>query len=412
VDWPRYMVARRLKSGEIAYYWTPRRKDLDQGFPIQGEALGPLYGAAIDRAALLNAHYDSWREGQNAVKDVDLSPRFGTVMWLFERYRRSAAFERVSERSRPEYLRALARIEELPTRTGGTISQLPVASISARAADKIYAALQHGPRGKRVRQANLSVDVARRAWKIVRRHYPNVVPAENPFEGILKITGSRTKVAATRDEAYALAHALKDIGEPHLGAGALICFEWLQRPENVLTGKITWPDYRPPEHPQHVRIFHHKTGAVVLQPLEHKGRRLYPELESYLADLPRVGVPIVVTKGSRGPSRPYAMVYAQAKVREARQRAGLGSHVTLDACRHGGMTELGDAELAEQGVMALSGHKTPHAARLYVKRTERQRINAAAKRRQWIEANETEPRVEMEGGAESRNGTKRSDKIV
>lgn len=44
-------------------------------------------------------------------------------------------------------------------------------------------------------------------------------------------------------------------------------------------------------------------------------------------------------------------------------------HVTLDACRHGGMTELGDAELAEQGVMALSGHKTPQAARLYVKRT-------------------------------------------
>ena len=73
--------------------------------------------------------------------------------------------------------------------------------------------------------------------------------------------------------------------------------------------------------------------------------------------------------------------------------------MTLDACRHGGMTELGDAELAEQGVMALSGHKTPQAARLYVKRTDRQRVTAAVKRRQWVEANETETRVEMEGGA-------------
>jgi hypothetical protein len=27
---------------------------------------------------------------------------------------------------------------------------------------------------------------------------------------------------------------------------------------------------------------------------------------------------------------PYAMVYAQAKLRDARERAGLGSHVTLD----------------------------------------------------------------------------------
>jgi hypothetical protein len=33
------------------------------------------------------------------------------------------------------------------------------------------------------------------------------------------------------------------------------------------------------------------------------------------------------------------------------------------------MTELGDAELVEQGVMALSGHKTVQAARLYAKRT-------------------------------------------
>ena len=89
-----------------------------------------------------------------------------------------------------------------------------------------------------------------------------------------------------------------------------------------------------------------------------------------------------------------------AKVREAREHAELGAHVTLDACRHGGMTELGDAELTEQGVMSLSMHKTPQAARLYVKRTERQRVTAARKRRQWVEANGTATRVEMEGGDE------------
>jgi len=71
-------------------------------------------------------------------------------------------------------------------------------------------------------------------------------------------------------------------------------------------------DYRGPDHPKHVRILHHKTGEEVLQPLEDQGTLLYPELEAYLQDLPRLGTPIVVTKGSRGPSRPYAMVYAQA----------------------------------------------------------------------------------------------------
>jgi len=161
--------------------------------------------------------------------------------------------------------------------------------------------------------------------------------------------------------------------------------EQLQRPENVLTGKITWRDYRGADHPKHVRILHHKTGEEVLQPLEDDGTLLYPELEAYLQTLPRLGTPIVVTKGSRGPSRPNAMVYAQARVRQARVAADLGAHVTLDACRHGGMTELGDAELVEQGVMALSGHKTPQAARLYMKRTEAQRITAARKRRSWVE---------------------------
>jgi hypothetical protein len=45
------------------------------------------------------------------------------------------------------------------------------------------------------------------------------------------------------------------------------------------------------------------------------------------------------------------------------------------------MTELGDAELSEQNVMALSGHKTPDAARLYLKRTEKQRAIGARRRR-------------------------------
>src|SRR5262249_51158268 len=161
-------------------------------------------------------------------------------------------------------------------------------------------------------------------------------------------------------------------GHAHLGAAALICFEWLQRPENVIAGKIVWDDYRHPKAPRHVRVFNHKTGEVVLQPLEEDGGRLFPELEAYLGTLAKLGRAIVLRGVQAGQALPYTMNYAAACVRKARDAAGLGGHVTLDACRHGGMTELGDAELAEQGVMALSGHRTPQAARLYVKRTDHQ----------------------------------------
>jgi hypothetical protein len=385
LDWPRYMKARRLADGSVAYYWVPQERDVAAGFTLKGEPLGKSYGDAIERARMLNAHLDAWRAGTGSSRVLDHGPRVGTLGWMFEPYRRSAAFERVSLRSRPEYERALERLEILPTKDGRLVGQLPLKTVSARAVDKMYEAIQVGPRGKRVRQANLSIDIARRAWDVMHRLYPAEVNVENPFRGVLRLTSKKTKPAATREEAYALATALRNLGEPHLGAAALICFEWLQRPENVLTGKITWRDYRGADHPKHVRILHHKTGEEVLQPLEDDGTLLYPELEAYLQTVPRLGTPIVVTKGSRGPSRPYAMVYAQARVRQARVAAGLGAHVTLDACRHGGMTELGDAELVEQGVMALSGHKTPQAARLYMKRTEAQRITAARKRRSWVE---------------------------
>lgn len=171
----------------------------------------------------------------------------------------------------------------------------------------------------------------------------------------------------------------------------------------MLQGKIRWTDWRSPEHPRHVRVDHPKTGAEVLLPLEDEEGPLYPEIEDYLRTLPKLGTPVVLTAGHRGPSRPYSAEHQQRKVREARKRAGLGSYVTLDACRHGGMTELGDAEVTEQGVMALSSHKTPQAARLYQKRTERQRLAAARRRRAWVEANETGAGVRMAGETESQN---------
>jgi hypothetical protein len=260
------MKARRLADGSVAYYWVPHERDVAAGFTLTGEPLGKRYADAIERAQFLNAHLDGWREGRGIERNLDQRPGFGTMAWLFERYLRSPALDRVSRRSRPEYIAALRRLADLPTKMGRPAGELPVSAISARAADKLYAAVRMGPSGPRVRQANLSIDIARRAWDIVARLYPDEVPNLNPFRGVLRVHTRKIKPAASRAEAYALAEALKRIGEPHLGAAALICFEWLQRPENVLSGSITWADYRGPTHPMHVRIFHHKTGAEFYQP--------------------------------------------------------------------------------------------------------------------------------------------------
>src|SRR5436190_22032478 len=112
------MKERRLAGGSTGYYWYPHLRDLLAGFGTRCEPLGRDYGSAIERARMLNLHLDAWRAGRAGVKDLDLSARFGTVAWLFERYLRFPAFDRVSERSRPEYLRALRRIDDLPTSDG------------------------------------------------------------------------------------------------------------------------------------------------------------------------------------------------------------------------------------------------------------------------------------------------------
>lgn len=398
------MLAKRLKDDRFAYYWSPHKRDLEAGCTLRREALGFDYATAIGRAGMLNKHLDSWRQGRGAPKDLDLAPDFGSLRWLVERYKRSRAWEKVSARSRSEYERAFKLVLDYPTKTGGVLGRLPASSMSARAADKLYIGLQKSKRvERRLRQANVCMIRMARAWDTVQRLYPKVVPAQNPFRGVELDYGNGTTCPATRDEAYALHDALKAAGLLHLAAVPLICFEWHQRPENVIAGHLAWNDYRPAERPNSVRIVHHKTGELVWLPLSDPDGPLFPELTDYLDSLERLGVPIVLLK-PRGkkpkPARPFKLRDARTRVRRAAEKAKLSSHITFAACRHGGLTELGDAELTEQGVMALSGHRTPEAARLYVKRTETQRMIAARKRRAWVESGSNDERSEIE----SQNG--------
>jgi integrase len=403
------MIEKRLASGSVAYYWNPPVADLKKGFKLHREALGAEYGEAVQRAGVLNEHLYAWRQGRGAAKDLDLQPGFGTLDWLVERYYRSRAFEKVSDRVRPSYRRELSLVTDHLLKNGNRVGALLLGQISARFVDKLYGQLLvGGKKARRVRQANVCISRTARAWAAVQRLYPKVVPAANPFAGLERETAKTDITPATRDEAYALSAAIAANGHPHLALVPLICFEWLQRPENVLDGYITWADWRSSRMPQHVHVFHHKTGERVWQPLEDEAGLLFPEIESVLAELPRLGVPIVLTtgrlnegasrgrKGAKGEPRPYSHSYAKRIVREARRAAGLPEHVTMTACRHGGMTELGDAELTEQGVMALSGHRSPAASRLYVKRTEAQRIAAARKRRAWVEKEQTAAKIQNE----------------
>jgi hypothetical protein len=75
-----------------------------------------------------------------------------------------------------------------------------------------------------------------------------------------------TKHAVTRDQVYAFVHGCIEHDEVEAAAVAVICFEWLQRPENVIAGHIRWTGYR--NGKPTTRIEHHKAGAIIDHPLE------------------------------------------------------------------------------------------------------------------------------------------------
>jgi hypothetical protein len=110
-----------------------------------------------------------------------------------------------------------------------------------------------------------------------------------------------------------------------------------------------------------IRIEHHKTGEIVDHRLEEGDVKFYEEAEEVLSRLKRLGTPMILYEVEKGKAKPFAFSTMQHKVQRMRVKLELPSHFTFDACRHGGMTELEEAELTD-GQRAVSA---PNAAKLH-----------------------------------------------
>ena len=61
--------------------------------------------------------------------------------------------------------------------------------------------------------------------------------------------------------------------------------------------------------------------------------------------------------------------------------AGCEPSITFTSFRHGGLTELGDSELTDRQIRAISRHKNSKVLDRYVKKTRKQIIDGTHKRR-------------------------------
>jgi hypothetical protein len=101
----------------------------------------------------------------------------------------------------------------------------------------------------------------------------------------------------------------------------------------------------------------------------------------------------MILKAKRdGTSEPFKPNHMAKLVRKLADRFGLPAF-TLDACRHGGMTALEEAELTTGQGRAPSGHRTDRAYEGYAKRTRERALAATRKRRVHGLANEISTNV-------------------
>lgn len=390
VELPRHVIAKRLKTGETAFYYNVPTRYREMKCPIPNEPLGKDFAHACKKAASLNGLFDEWDEQRKGLPiSTPSAPKHGSVDWLFKEYKQSLAYlKKVAPRSRRDYEWAMALICDTLTKSDRRVGERPIKTISPRGADKLYQKVLEGPKGRRDRTAEKVVKLCRKAWRVVHRLHPEEFDREvpNPWLGVtLESRVKAKKPAVTREQVYAFAHGCIALGEPEAAATAVICFEWLQRPENVLAGHIKWSDYRAPSAPSIIRIAHHKTGTIAPHPLEERQAdgstvKFYADAEEILSALPRRGIPMILREVSKDVSKPYAFSSMQHIVQRMRKQLDLPSYFTLDACRHGGMTELEEAELTDGQGRALSTHKTQQSYEGYAKRTEKRMLSATRKR--------------------------------
>jgi hypothetical protein len=99
-------------------------------------------------------------------------------------------------------------------------------------------------------------------------------------------------------------------------------------------------------------------------------------------------------------------------VRRLADQFGLPKTFTLDACRHGGMTELEEAELTTGQGRALSGHRTDRAYQGYAKHTMERALAATRKRHAHRLANERSTSVQNDGQIAVQNAEQGADQAI
>ncbi len=383
------------------------------GCPIKGEALGTDYDAAVMRAegVLLKA-FDSWRTG--GLSDmVPIGPAIGTFDWLVMIFKQHQAWADVDRKTQRLYAQGLELFGDHVLKDGSRVGSKRLADFTRGFVDAIYPKLlnvEHRNKEgkvitrKRRRFANAAMTACRRAWNIGKRAQEKIVPNVNPFAEMgLKKYGPgerpRETPTATWEELVAFRAKAVQLGYQSIATAALATWEWLQREEHLL-GAFILSHYRPKERPNAVRIVHPKNGEEAWWPLFDETQKLptgFPLFPELMAELDAIKSKAVVGLDGLMLRRDHAhrrgkvpkpwitpkgdLRYFRDIVKDIVRAAGLRDELSFTSFRHGGFTEGADADMTDAELRAAGRHRSARQLPTYAKRTRKQLISVALKRR-------------------------------
>lgn len=394
---PRYVSKKPLADGSIAFYWTSppwaRPKKVDgklisqmrhgKPCPVTDEALGNDMNEAIRLGNIMNDCLDGWRRGTEGTRLVP-----GTVAWVFDWYRNQDRYLTNKAKTRGDYKRLMDMLVDEPMKIG-TFGQRRAGAVNASAADTIYMRWQ---KNRGLRQASYAMQVCRLVWTWAVRHQDVTGVTLNPFKEMgIKTSAAVGNRPTTRDEYNIYRETAHRLGEHEMAAGAALCFELCQRvwdvfgfvdEDGVKRRGFVWPDYAPGKQ---IVLTQSKTNKRIPLPLsatiEGEQVALFPTLDDELALLPQLAVQMVINRKTGLP-----LTYEQVKYRHRKicKEAGLPADMTFTGFRHGGITELGDADVAD--VRSISGHSTLSTTAIYNHLSQAKAQGAALKRLEYLAA--------------------------
>jgi hypothetical protein len=329
----------------------------------------------------------------------DAPAKVSTLDWLFAQCRADRKFTKLPTRSRRTREGHLRLVGDHALNDGRRLGTVQLTSITTAAVDALYDKLlivkktdarDNVVERERRTTVNMAMKTCRRAWFLAARSNPDKVPLINPSARMGLESSQRETPAATYEELQIFRVKAHEMGMLSLGTAALIAWEWCQRVKDIFTA-FEIAHYRPREYPNSVRVLHRKTGGEAWVPLlDDKGVPLFPELTAELDAIKRERIGGLMICRDWGDRRPWPtwpakdnpdLTYVNTKAREIMRAAGLRAELTFTSFRHGGLTEMGDAELTDRQIMAQSRHRSSRVLKHYIKKTARQIAEGAKKRR-------------------------------